>query len=132
MKFEKKGVCHLNVYRRAGGDCSIRGISTKHDEIKVLVYRNAEGRLPNYVDVLRIAESVKDEHADDESVCLAAMAFDTPVAIPVSVAGRCMSGGNYAGTSNGVAHDLLGFPHPISIHDRVETPLNVLKGKNCR
>ena len=117
MKFEKKHTCHMTVLRRADGDCSNHGLSSRVNRIRVAVFRNSEGRLPNYSEVKEVAKSVPGGE-------FIACQYSDMSPIVCTHAGQAhrwtMAGGNYASTTNGIDHDALGCHYPISIHDRVE------------
>ena len=121
------GVCSMNVLRRAGGQCNNGGPSSKHDRIRILVYRSttlSASNLPSYEHAKEICKEIDRKIGpitDDVFIAARYSISYGPVArmidpsIPWS-----MAGGNYAETSNGIEHRLLGCEHPISIHDRVE------------
>lgn len=122
----------LNVYRSAGRDCTLNGITSDHDTVVLVGIIDTTGgaeahRSPTVIPLPAHAQ-VFEARDDRPAVYLVIRQMGRERLVhlvpaednPHDCLWKYMAGGNYAATSDSRFHQLGGFYGAIAVHDRNE------------
>ncbi len=111
-------IINVNVYRNGDRDCTNNGLSSKADDLPLVVLEFGESS----ADAI---QKLKDEGKDPNRYLLLVrrVLWNEPADYikPLTENRWVMMGGNFAYTCDGRFRDLTGSRCPLPIHDRVET-----------
>ena len=110
----------IDVYRTAGQDCSLNGITSRHDVLTLVGVRREYGKT---LDPLPSGMQVFEPTGSSPAVVLVTRDNFPPYLAPYDETGTYphgVAGGQFAHTFDSRFYELTGQTSPISVHDRFE------------